>query len=112
MPIFPLKLFIQQSGGKENQKCQSLSCVQVFATPWAVACQPPLFTGFSKQEYSSELPFPSPGGKENHCLGLRGVNTVCNQVDLQCVLVVQLCPTFCNPMDCSPTGPSVHGILQ
>ena len=29
-----------------------------------------------------------------------------------CVLVAQLCPTLCNPMDCSPLGSSVHGILQ
>ena len=28
------------------------------------------------------------------------------------VLVVHLCPTLCNPMDCSPPGSSVHGILQ
>ena len=28
------------------------------------------------------------------------------------VLVAQLCPTPCDPMDCSPPGPSVHGILQ
>ena len=28
------------------------------------------------------------------------------------VLVTQLCPTLCDPMDCSPPGPSVHGILQ
>ena len=27
-------------------------------------------------------------------------------------LVAQSCPTLCNPMDCSPPGPSVHGILQ
>ena len=26
--------------------------------------------------------------------------------------VAQLCPTLCNPMDCSLTGSSVHGILQ
>ena len=29
-----------------------------------------------------------------------------------CVLVVQSCPTLCDPMDCSPPGSSVHGILQ
>ena len=29
-----------------------------------------------------------------------------------CVLVTQLCPTICDPMDCSPPGSSVHGILQ
>ena len=27
-------------------------------------------------------------------------------------LVAQACPTLCNPMDCSPPGSSVHGILQ
>ena len=25
---------------------------------------------------------------------------------------LQLCPTLCNPMDCSPPGSSVHGILR
>ena len=29
-----------------------------------------------------------------------------------CVLVTQLCPTLCDPMDCSPPASSVHGILQ
>ena len=28
------------------------------------------------------------------------------------VLAAQLCPTLCDPMDCSPPGSSVHGILQ
>ena len=28
------------------------------------------------------------------------------------VLVAQLCPTLWDPMDCSPPGSSVHGILQ
>ena len=27
------------------------------------------------------------------------------------VLAAQLCPTLCDPMDCSPPGSSVHGIL-
>ena len=26
--------------------------------------------------------------------------------------VTQSCPTLCNPLDCSPPGPSVHRILQ
>ena len=26
--------------------------------------------------------------------------------------VAQSCPTFCDPMDCSPPGSSIHGILQ
>ena len=28
------------------------------------------------------------------------------------VLVAKLCLTLCDPMDCSPPGPSVHGISQ
>jgi len=31
---------------------------------------------------------------------------------LLCVLLAQLCPILCDPMDCSPPGPSVFGILQ
>ena len=42
-----------------------LCCVLVvsdsFATPWTIACQAPLTVGFSRQEYWSGLPFPSPG---------------------------------------------------
>ena len=26
--------------------------------------------------------------------------------------VAQLCPTLCDPTDCSPLGPSIHGIFQ
>ena len=29
-----------------------------------------------------------------------------------CVLVAKLCLTLCDPVDCSPPGSSVHGILQ
>ena len=35
------------------------------ATPWTVACQAPLSTGFPRQEYWSGLPFPSPGDPPN-----------------------------------------------
>ena len=38
-----------------------LSRVQVFATPWNVACQAPLSTGFSRQEYWRGLPCPLQG---------------------------------------------------
>ena len=40
---------------------QWLSHVLVFATPQTVAHQAPLSMGFSRQEYWSGLPFPSPG---------------------------------------------------
>ena len=35
--------------------------VCLFATPWTVAHQIPLSMGFSRQEYWSGLPVPSPG---------------------------------------------------
>ena len=38
-----------------------LSRVRLFATPWTVAYQAPPSRGFSRQEYWSGLPFPSPG---------------------------------------------------
>ena len=38
-----------------------LSRVQLFATPWTVACQASLSMGFFKQEYWSGVPFLSPG---------------------------------------------------
>ena len=38
-----------------------LSHVQLFATPWTVAQKGPPSMGFSRQEYWSRLPFPSPG---------------------------------------------------
>ena len=37
-------------------RCQPLSCVQLFATPWTVGHQALLSTGFSRQEYWSRLP--------------------------------------------------------
>ena len=42
-------------------KVKSLSFAQLFATPWTVAYQGPQSIGFSRQEYWSGLPFPSPG---------------------------------------------------
>ena len=42
-------------------KVKSLSRVQFFATPWTVAYQASPSMGFSRQEYWSGLPFPSPG---------------------------------------------------
>ena len=46
---------------KYSLKVKSLSRVRLFATPWTVAHQAPPSMGFSRQEYWSGLPFPSPG---------------------------------------------------
>ena len=36
------------------------SRVRFFATPWTVACQAPLSTGFSRQKHWNRLPLPPP----------------------------------------------------
>ena len=48
---------------KEYLKVQvkSLSRVRLSVTPWTAAHQAPPSMGFSRQEYQSGLPFPSPG---------------------------------------------------
>ena len=42
-------------------RAELLHRVRLFAIPWTVARQAPLPMGFSRQEYWSRLPFPSPG---------------------------------------------------
>ena len=64
-------------------KVKSFSCVRLSVTQWT-----PLSMGFSRQEYWSGLPFPSPMHESES-------------------EVAQLCPTLSDPMDSS-----VHGIFQ
>ena len=45
---------------KWKVKVKSLSRVQLFVTPWTAAYQAPLPMGFSRQEYWSGVPLPSP----------------------------------------------------
>ena len=51
--------------------CSSLSRVWLFATPWTVAHQAPLSMEFSRQEYWSGWPFPSPGDLPDSGIELR-----------------------------------------
>ena len=44
-----------------ESESEVLSCVQLFAAPWAVAHQAPPSMEFSRQEYWNGLPFPTPG---------------------------------------------------
>ena len=60
-------MLIAQGGisalGRLRTHAPTLSCfshVQLFAVLWTIACPAPLSTGFSRQEYWSVLPFPSP----------------------------------------------------
>ena len=59
--VFPVVMYGCESWTIEKAEVKSLSCVQLFATAWTVAHQPPPSMGFSRQEYWSGLPFSSPG---------------------------------------------------
>ena len=48
------------SAWKWNVKVKLLSCVQLLVTPWTAAYQAPPSMGFSRQEYWSGVPLPSP----------------------------------------------------
>ena len=95
-----------------------------FVTSWTIAHQAPLSMGFSKQEYWSGLSCPPPGDLPDP-----GIKPASPELasrfftaeppgkpdkfkrDFKYVLclVTQLCPTLCDPMDCSPPGSSVPG---
>ena len=77
---------------KWKVKGKSLSRVRLLVTPWTAAYQAPLSMGFSRQEYWSGVPLPSPSS--------------CT------VKSLQSCPTLCNPIDGSPPGSLVPGIFQ
>ena len=56
--------------------------------------------GFSRQEYWSGVPLPSPGN------AVPPINSVL------LLIVAQACLTLSDTMDCSLAGSSVHGIFQ
>ena len=85
-------------------------------TLWTPSCWAPLSTGFPRQEYWSGMPFPSPGdllnpGIEPRSPALQADSLPPGKPKVK-ALVTQSCPTLCDPMDCSPPGSSVHGIVQ
>ena len=51
---------------KWKVKVKTLSLVQLSATPWTAAHQAAPSMGFSRQEYWSGVPLPSPGERSNH----------------------------------------------
>ena len=55
------KLYIYPHAKNDVSEVKSLSRVRLFATPWIVAHKAPPSMGFSRQEYWSGLPHPSPG---------------------------------------------------
>ena len=95
------------------------SRIRLLATPWTAAYQAPLSTGFSRQEYWTGLPLPSP---HLHNESLRNFSCSllfmfkhfwkklnCNEVKIE---VAPLHPILCDPMDCSLSCSSIQGIFQ
>ena len=74
-------------------KVKSFSHVQLLATPWTAAYQAPLSMGSPRQEYQSGVPLPKPAA-------------AAAAKSLQSYL------TLCDPLDGSPPGSAVPGILQ
>ena len=79
------------------------SRVQLFVTLWSVAHQAPLSMGFSRQEHWSGLPCPPPGDLPD--TGIEPAAAIAAKS-------LQSCPTLCDPIDGSPPGSPVPGILQ
>ena len=71
------------------------SRVRLCATPETAAHEAPPSLGFSRQQHWSGLPFPSPMHERK------------SESE-----VAQSCLTLSDPMDCSLSGSSVHGIFQ
>ena len=78
-------------------KVKLLSRVRLLATPWTAAYQAPPSMGFLRREYWSGVPLPSPQSLSAAAAAAKSL---------------QSCPTLCDPIDGSPPGSPVPGILQ
>ena len=106
---------------------KSLSRVLLFAIPWTVAYQAPLSMGFSRQEYKSGLPFPSPGdlpdpGIEPRSPALQADALPLSHQGIVSVTfkfsrfwlseVAQSCLTLCNPWTVAHQAPPSMGFSR
>ena len=92
---------------KWKVKVKSLSRVRLLATPWTAAYQAPPFMGFSRQEYWSGVPLPSP--RDANRISNKWVITWKKKITVK---VAQSCPDSLRHLDYRPPGSSIHGILQ
>ena len=94
-----------------------LFCCFCSVIPNSCDHQSPLFMGFLRQEYWSGLPLPSPVDPpkpriEPASPALAGGFFTTGPPGNLVEMVKQSCLTFCNPVDSSSSGSSVHGLLQ
>ena len=90
--------FLLQCMKVKSESEVAQSCPTLCDPPRTAAYQAPLPMGFSRQEYWSGLPLPSPGLYVNKAL----------LQNHQCSSVAQSCPTLCDPMNRSTPGLPVH----
>ena len=95
-------------------RAQSLGCLWLIATPWIVAHQASLCP-WNLPGKNTGVPFPSLGDLADPQIkpaspALAGGFFTTEPPGE--VKVAQSCLTLCDPMDCSPPGSSVHGILH
>ena len=101
------------------------SSILAWRIPWAEEPGRLLSMEFSRQEYCSGLPYHTPGDLPDPRIKPTSLCVSCTdrQILYHCstwealfrfmkMLVSQSCPTLCDPMNCSPSGSSAHGILQ
>ena len=86
-------------------------------TPWITACQALLSMGFPRQEYWSGLAFPSPGDLPDPWIEPRSSASQADSLPSEppaaaAAKSLQSCPTLCDPIEGSPPGSRVPGILQ
>ena len=104
--------------------CVSRSVTSNSATTWPVACKAPWSMNYSRKEYCSGLPFPSPGnfpdpGIEPKSPRLWADSSLSEppekpkNISVQFSSVAQLCLTLCDPMDFStPDFPVQHQLSE
>ena len=94
------------------------SHVWLFAILWTVDCQVPLSIGFSRQEYWSGLPcppardLPIPGIEPAYLRSPALAGGFFTTAAAAAAKSLQSCPTLRDPIDGSPPGSPVPGILQ
>ena len=116
----------------ENPKVKLLSCVQLFATPWTVAHQASPSMEFSRHKYREWVAISFSRGSSQprdwtqvSCIAGRRFTIWATRESPEANLPIhktktmlcyakslQSCPTLCEPIDSSPPGSPVPGILQ
>ena len=81
----------QRQLGSPEGKMVVVRCVQLFPTPWTIACQDPRSAGVCRREYWSGLPFPFPGVFRTQGLHPHLLHSQVDSFPLHYLGIVSLC---------------------